>query len=282
MEISIIIQSILVISLMVIIGAVVSRTFPLNGDTRSMLISLIVNVGMPCIILSSIFKVDIDEKMFKTILIVLVISVLINLLGISLGWLFASIFYKGSDNIRELSLLSGLGNTGFIGIPLCAVLFGAEGALYAAIFDAGVDITVWTIGVVMLQKKVKIFSWNTFRQIINIPVIAIVLGMTISYFQLKPPFIIESLVDQLAGIAAPLAMFYIGILIMTLKGGKVKNSRTVWLPLTVKLILLPLLVALAVSLSVSFWRIGLSGDHCSIHDADIDAGIRPFCKVFCG
>lgn len=116
MELGIIVQSIIVISLMVGVGALVSRTFPLNGDTRSMMISLIVNVGMPCIILASIFKVEIDQAMFKTILLVLALSIIINLVGIGLGWLFGFIFYRDAKNIREMALLSGLGNTGFIEI----------------------------------------------------------------------------------------------------------------------------------------------------------------------
>ncbi|MFJ7936701.1 AEC family transporter [Sporosarcina sp. NPDC096371] len=247
MEISVVVQSIVIISFMIIIGAFLSKSFTFNEDTRSVFISLIVNVAMPCIILSSIFNVEMNDNTFTMIILVFCLSILINLAGIGLGWLLSVIFYRKSTKKRELALLSGLGNTGFIGIPLCAVLLGPEGALYAAIFDAGVDFTIWTVGVLMLQKK-RSFGIQTFKSMINIPIIAIVVGLTVSYFHYSPPSIMISLVDQLAALAAPLAMFYIGILVMTLKGSKVKESGTkVWLPITVKLLLLPGVVAILIT-----------------------------------
>ncbi|WP_391117647.1 AEC family transporter [Psychrobacillus sp. L3] len=246
MEITQVIQSITIISIMITIGAIISKTFRINEDTRKVFISIIVNVAMPCIILSSIFHVEMNEKRFKMIMLVFCLSVIINIIGIGLGWVFSGVFYRSSTNRKELALLSGLGNTGFIGIPLCAVLLGPEGALYAAIFDAGVDFTIWTLGVFMLQNK-KSFSIQTFKSMINIPIIAIIGGLVISYVQFKPPTLIIDLVDQLSKLAAPLAMFYIGILVMTLQRSKVKSSRTkIWLPITTKLLILPGIVALII------------------------------------
>ncbi|MGG3449229.1 AEC family transporter [Domibacillus aminovorans] len=178
------------------------------------------NVAIPCIILSSIFHVEMNENTFKMIVLVFCLSILINLIGIGFGWLLAVVFYRQSTIKRELALLSGLGNTGFIGIPLCAVLLGPEGALYAAIFDAGVDFTTWTVGAFMLQRN-KFFDIQTFKSVINIPIMAIVAGLVIAYFHFKPPLLVINLVDQLAALAAPLAMFYIGVLVTTLRSSKV-------------------------------------------------------------
>jgi len=243
MDVSIVFQSILLIALMILIGGLLSKTFPFNDDTRKMFISLIVNVAMPSIILSSIFNVEINNDTFKLVAIVFGLSILINLIGIGLGWVLATLFFRQSTKKREIALLSGLGNTGFIGIPLCAVLLGPEGALFAAIFDAGVDFTIWTVGVLVLQKNSKI-SFETVKAMINIPTIAIVFGLTAAYFNFRPPFLFIQLSNQLAALAAPLAMFYIGVLIMTLRRSNVRESGPkAWLPITVKLILLPLAAA---------------------------------------
>src|SRR5699024_2102041 len=243
MEISVVVQSIMLIALMIFLGAILSRTFPFNDDTRQMFISLIVNVAMPSIILSSIFNVDITKDSFKLIVIVFILSIVINLTGIGLGGLFARIFYPRSKKKAELAILSGLGNTGFIGIPLCAVLFGPEGALYAAIFDAGVDFTIWTFGVFLLQKEKK-FRFGMLKEMINIPMIAIVLGLTAAFFQVKPPVIFVELFDYLAALAAPLAMFYIGTIIMNISRSRVSSAtRQMWIPILVKLFIVPISVA---------------------------------------
>lgn len=239
MEFTIVLQSILIITFMIIIGAILARTSPLNNETRTVFINMIVNIAMPCIILSSIFHVDMDGDMFKKIILVFILSIIINVGGIALGWLFALLFQKDSNRTREIALLSGLGNTGFIGIPLCAALLGPEGALYAAIFDAGVDVTIWTVGVLMLQKNRK-FAFQTMKSMINIPTAAIVIGLLVAFFNIKPPEIIVGLTDRLAALAAPLAMFYIGMMIMGLQRAKVRQSAPhMWVPITVKLLLLP-------------------------------------------
>lgn len=246
MDMSAVFQTIALIGLFIFIGVLLSRSFPFNEDTRSMFITLIVNAAIPAIILSSIFNVEMSPERFRVIIIVFIIAVFINIFGIALGYLVAFLFYREAENKNELAILSGLGNTGFIGIPLCAVLFGPEGALYAAIFDAGVDFTIWTVGVFLLQEK-KQFRLSMLKEMINIPILAILIGLSAAFFQLKPPALFIDLFDYLAALAAPLAMFYIGAIIRNLDRSRITSSaRQMWIPIVVKLFVVPLSVAIFV------------------------------------
>jgi len=245
MEIKIVFYSITLIAIMIVVGAILAKSFPFNDDTRQVFISIIVNIAMPCIILSSIFSVEMNNETFKKIMIVFMISIVVNMLGIGIGWMLANVFHKRSNRIREIAILSGLGNTGFIGIPLCALLFGPEGALYAAIFDAGVDFTIWTVGVLILQKS-RISIIDSAKTMINIPNIAIVFGLSVSYLQWQLPVMVIDLTGKFAALASPLAMFYIGILVMTLKRSRIRTiGNKVWLPIIVKLIILPILATIS-------------------------------------
>lgn len=242
MEMNAVFQTIALIGLFIAIGALLARTYNFNDDTRSLYITLIVNVAIPAIILSSIFNVEMTPERFTLIIFVFIASVVINVFGIGLGYLISYIFYRDSKHKNELAILSGLGNTGFIGIPLCAVLFGPEGALYAAIFDAGVDFTIWTVAVFLLQEKKK-FRLSMLKEMINVPIIAIVVGLTAAYFQVKPPQVFINLFDYLAGLAAPLAMFYVGTIIMNLQRSRVGSLvRKMWIPIIIKLFVVPLSV----------------------------------------
>lgn len=244
MEISAVIHSISLISILIILGSFVARSYPFNDDTRQMFITLITNVAMPAIILSSIFSVEIDQKMFKTLIIIFILSIIINIAGLVLGYLSTLIFKRHSKKKTEIAILSAFGNTGFIGIPLCAVLFGPEGALYAAIFDAGVDFTIWTVGVYLLQEEKK-FNLRLLKGIINIPLVAIVLGLVIAAIGIKMPLIIIDLTDMLAAFAVPLAMFFIGAIVSNFQRGQVQMSFfEVTVPIFIKLILLPFIVIL--------------------------------------
>lgn len=246
MSLIVIVQPILMISLLILIGFFVSKTYVFNEETRKLFITLIINTGMPAIILSSIFKVEIDQTMFRNILLILIISIVINVIGITIGLVCAKLFHN--YNQIESALLAGLGNTGFIGIPLCAVLFGPEGALYAAIFDAGVDITIWTLGVTLLNTKEK-FSYKSLKEMINIPFVTIIVGLFLAYHGYKPPFAIGETIDYLAAFVIPLAMFYIGGLISTMEKTEIKRTKKIiWLPLTIKLFILPFVAIIVINI----------------------------------
>lgn len=247
-DIVVVYHSILLIALLIILGAIVAKDYKFNNDTRQMYMTLIIKVAMPSIILSSIFNADINNKTIKTLAIIFLFSVLINLFGLIIGFIISTVFKLKAKRI-EITILSAFGNTGFIGIPLCAILFGPEGALYAAIFDAGVDFTIWTFGIFIIQRN-KTINLQTIKGMINLPLVAIIIGLSIAVFKVPVPKIIIELSDSLAAFAVPLAMFYIGATIIQSK----KYSRSVSymeliVPILVKLILLPFLVVTIVFFS---------------------------------
>lgn len=246
MSFLVIVQPILIISFLILIGFFVSKTYSFNKDARQLFVTLIINTGIPAIILSSVLQVEIDEAMFRNILLVLVISIIINIIGIFTGLFFARLFQD--YNRAESAILAGLGNTGFIGIPLCAVLFGPEGALFAAIFDAGVDLTIWTVGVTLLNSEGK-FSFKSLKEMINIPFAAVIVGLFLAYIGYKPPFAIHETIDYLAAFVIPLAMFYIGGLLGTMKKTEViRTQEIIWLPIIIKLLVLPFVAVLIIKL----------------------------------
>ena len=73
--------------------------------------------------------------------------------------LLAYLFGFRSLKARKMAILAGIGNTGFIGIPLCAQIFGPTGGLLAAIFDAGLDVVVFTLVIMFLQQGEKFISF---------------------------------------------------------------------------------------------------------------------------
>lgn len=243
LEIAVVFHSILLISALIGLGAIAARTYKFNNDTKKMYISLITNVGMPSIILSSIFNVTVNRETLKLLFVIFLVSIGINLLGLALGYITTLLFKKRFKKSIEVTILSAFGNTGFIGIPLCAVLFGAEGALYAAVFDAGVDFTIWTVGVYLMQQD-KRFNKSFLKDIINIPLLAIIFGLVIAGSGLQVPIIIADFTSMIADFAVPLAMFYIGAILINFQKSYINVPFIdITVPILIKLIILPLIVS---------------------------------------
>ncbi len=244
MGFSVVLSAVMIMGVIILFGALLRHNLQFTKEAQQLLIKIIVNVGMPAIILSSIFNFEIDERTASLILTVLLFSIALHTLSIFGIALFLRPRLNHLGRANELSLLSILGNTGFIGIPLAYTLFGAEGALLAAIFDAGLDLVLWTIGVTFLQPSGKV-DLRALKAMINLPMLAIVVGLTLGFMHFEAPPFLKELTERLANLASPLAMLYIGLLIPPMWERRAEiNPKELGFALGVKLILLPLVVAI--------------------------------------
>ncbi|TVY08570.1 AEC family transporter [Paenibacillus cremeus] len=234
---------------MVAIGAALSRKIRFEGEVKQAFVTLIMQVTMPCLMLSSLLQLPVDAALLRQIGLVLLLSLGVHAAGIVLG-LSASLPLRISAAKRkELAVLGGLGNTGFIGIPMCALLFGPKGALLAAVFDMGLDLVLWTF-VVFWLKTERVSFRHGIKSVLNMPMLAVVTGLLLASLKLEPPAFVLQLLGMLGSVTVPLAMLYIGLLLAQLLRRKAQVSyRLLPVPLAAKLLLLPLAVALLLRLS---------------------------------
>ncbi|SIS03509.1 hypothetical protein SAMN05878482_11021 [Peribacillus simplex] len=229
-----------------VIGYFIAKTNEITGESKQLLISIMMNVAVPCIILDGAFKTKVGKELMSQMIIIFIFSIIISLLSLLLGWIFARIFNYSPINARKMAFIAGLGNTGFIGIPLCAAIFGPKGALLAAAFDTGVGIVLFTVAIAFLQENYQ-FSFASLKQLINPPIISIVIALFVIIAEIQPPEIIQQLNGMLANLATPLGMLYIGILIrmMLKQKGTMSISRLTG-PILLKLIIFPVLTIVVV------------------------------------
>lgn len=239
MEITTVLSSVGIMAIIIVIGTVIGKVYLVTDESKKLLVLIIINIALPSIILNGVFSIEMNDLILSKILSIFFMSIIFNAIGIGLGWISAVIFGFRKMNARKIAVLAGLGNTGFIGIPVCASLFGPMGGLLAAIFDAGLDVIVFTLVVVLLNKDGR-FALSGLKAMINIPIIAIIVGLTVAIIGYEPPSLVKNVAATLASLAAPLAMLYIGLLIATFfKKKKVFSVRFISISLLMKLLVFP-------------------------------------------
>lgn len=230
------------------IGALLHRMIDFQENVKKAFMTVLIYAAMPAIILDSIFQLPITEDLLMQVLLVFAVSVLIQFSGIFIGWITFKIAKKPRQRRNELAILSGLGNSGFLGIPICALLFGPKGALLAAVFDMGLDVAIWTICIYMLKGEEK-FSWKPLKSMLNFPFMAMMTGLALALLGFRPPQFIAETLGILSGLTVPLAMIFIGLMLMQIvKSGNLTRMREVAGTLPLKLILLPSAVIMALFL----------------------------------
>ena len=151
---------------------------------------------------------------------------------------------KGSEN-SVFALNASYSNYGYIGIPLVILLFGQKAILPASlilVFDIAFVLALVAIFSTKQNNTSAFISIvNAFKQILINPVIlSCVIGLLLSFYNLKLGKVLEETLSILSGAAVPSALFAIGIIIVS-KNVEKAYSELIFISL-VKLIIHPLLV----------------------------------------
>jgi predicted permease len=244
MDIGVVISTVGIMGLLIAIGAFFSHRVEVTKEVKYVLILIIINIAVPSVILNGVFSVDMTRKTLRLAGMIFTISLVFHFSVLLFVYLFARIFQFRSLFAKKMMILGALGNTGFIGIPLSATIFGPQGGFLAAIFDSGLSFTVYTVVIYLLQSEGK-FHVRQLKALINLPIMAIVVGIGFAISGLHPPQMISHLVNMLAGLAAPLAMLYVGMLLPPLiKSEKNIFFPQIWFPLSFRLLIIPLTMML--------------------------------------
>lgn len=200
-------------------GFIISKRIAVTEDVKKFVTFIVINLALPSVVVQSIFSLQLTSEVWTYITIVFITGICLNLSGIAIGYSVTRAFRYSPFEARQGAVLAGLGNTGFIGIPLLALMLGAEAGAYAAIYDATTMFTVFTLGIVLLQRGR--FQLKQMKSLFNTPFITLVVSISLISLDLSPAGFVMDLTEMLAALSAPLAMIYIGLL---LGGFKLKSQ----------------------------------------------------------
>ena len=221
---------------MLLLGKVYARSGVLPAYTPEVINRLVIWLFLPALVLKAVHGLHFDPRLLVLIgtpwlLAAVTVAVVLSLQR-WLGW------------PREVSacllLCVALGNTAFLGYPMIEATLGAAALPYAVVYDQlGSFLLLSSFGVMV----VAVYSgarrppwWTVLRKIDTFTSFgALLLGL----LPWPRPPLLEGLIDSLAGLLVPLAMFAVGFQL------KLVPPRAYALPmlagLGLKLLLLPAL-----------------------------------------
>ena len=154
------------------------------------------------------------------------------------------VFHK--DGVAAFA--TSFANPGFFGIPLIVASLGQGAVFYAAPFIAFLNIGQWTYGVSRLNGQPVLQGFQP-KKLIKAPfVIAILVGIFLFATQLPLPAIVENCLSNVAGLNTPLAMFTVGVYLAQTDLVKMFARKTLYLVSALRLLVIPLLSLLILSL----------------------------------
>lgn len=229
-----------------------------NDTVGKMLSKVVLTVALPALAFNSFMK-DINNESLVEGMNILIWGIVIYIILIFISKPMY-LKYKGNkqDTLRVLTIF---GSTTFFGIPIVGAIYGAEGVLYASIFNIGYRIFLYSYGYIKMSG-LKMEAKNIKEMFLNPIVVATFLGLFIWVFQAYLPQVTVTAADgvksqvaflrldqtavwlfkpmsYLAGLASPLAWLSIGATLGAVEFKKAVSDRTSWFYSLNKIIVVP-------------------------------------------
>lgn len=246
--------NLLILMALVIPGFLLKKAKLVSDNAVKDLSGILLYVGMPFLIFSTMLQADIYSVSWVNILLCVALSIVVHLVGVGLGWL---VNIKDKDKARKAVCIfsSTFSNCGFLGIPLTYVIvpaeFLSEALLYAALYNVVFNFLTWMVGSLLLADKAKASKKSMIKAVLNPCTVGFLLSLP---FVLTGVNLIEveyvgSFIKHLSGLCVPVSMLVLGFRVANIKFPNILKSKYVYKNAFVRLIAVPLITfALAVLL----------------------------------
>ena len=228
-------RQIAIMSLLVLVGILLSRRGFLSEQGTKDLGAVLIRVIIPVVIVKSYITAFSRERLVQ-----LGLSFLLALISYAIAMAVSWLVFGRRRRIENFA--AAFCNAGFIGIPLTQAVIGEEGVFFVAASIALLNLFQWTYGVFVMTGDRSAVSLKTIVR--NPVVIAIAIGLLLFLTQLPVPAIVVSALGSVAGMNTPVAMILLGTYMARLPLKRILLEKQAYLCVLLRLVGIPLLTLL--------------------------------------
>jgi malate permease and related proteins len=192
------------------VGVAVRRVHWIEGEAETSLIRLVVNLCYPCLIFESVAgNTALQEP--GNLLLPPLLGFGVTWLGIRAGLLVARLIgLHVGTGLRTFALAVGIANYGYLPLPIMQAIWGPDSVGVLLVYNVGVEIAIWTVGVLVLTGQSLREGW---RKLVSPILITLVLAVVCNQAQLTPhlPVVLTTTIHALAVCAIPLGLIMSGV-----------------------------------------------------------------------
>ena len=239
---------VLILFVIVGMGFAVGRFKILSENAKTDISRFITTVTLPATILQSLIR-EFDIRIIRDGVFCLVAGLVLLLIFFPLSFALRKALRVEDKRKGLWSFACSISNAGFMGIPVSQAVFGPDGAFFAAMFVVAMNIIMYSIGVAVLMRDGEGETGGFLKKVLlNSANLATAAGLVIFIGQIPLPDAVVTIVNYLAGITSPLAMFLIGLYVSDSKLSELFKDKDVLTCSLVKLVIFPMIAFAAVKL----------------------------------
>ena len=198
--------------LLVFLGYFVKRINVINENFVDITSKFVFSVSLPALVFINIVGINLSEAIDISQIIYIYAATLFSFFIV---WILSIPFIKDAKNLSVFVQGAYRSNFAIVGLAIISKLFGASALGKASLILAFVLPLYNVLAVIILtvpfRKERKLNLKSTLVEILLNPlIVAVILGLLFSYFQINLPSVINLTLDFTAELALPLALIGIG------------------------------------------------------------------------
>ncbi len=237
MSIWLVLEKVSIIFALVLLGYVYSKLT--KQKDSSAIAKLVLNVSVPASTLATITTADYNA-IKDDLLILITVSACISVVTLLISFPFTRML-KMKSPAEKAVYRSALffNNYGFMGWPICQLLFGSEGFLYAVLYAIPLHLLVYSITPALMSavgESKKIFDKS---MLINMPLFATITGLVVLVSGLSLPIYVTDFLGMVGVTQTPLSMMVIGMILASANLKEILAGIKPYIYSAVRLLILP-------------------------------------------
>lgn len=221
------------------VGYVARKLRVMPDGFDKMLTRFVMAIPLPCMIINS-FNIEFDLERLLDCPLILALSVGSMALVYVLVHIGSLRMRPDMRKTARFALM--FTNFTFMGLPVVAELYGAQGAFNYVIFTLPIRVIFYGGAALILGKGEKLNVKETLRQFFCEPVVAVFIGFFLYVTQLKLPTVITGVLEGLGNMASPLGLILCGTIIADAKWSGITRYPFVFLVSALRLLVIPAVV----------------------------------------
>lgn len=247
MDFQAIIAQLAVLFIVLILGFTVCKTRVVPREAGGVMTKIVMNVTLPCTILSSVVGGDLAITGWEAVFFLLM-SLLALFISMVAGIVLSRVIGGEKSDRGLYAAMIAFGNVGFMGFPVANAIFGAGSAFFVSLNIIFFQILSFTVGSVLVSGNGGKFDLKVFR---TPALIASFLVIPLALLNFAAPAIIRDTISLVGSVTTPATMLIIGFMLAQTPLRDVFTKWRIYIATAVKLVIVPVITWAILRLIIS-------------------------------
>lgn len=247
-DITVLVNQLIQLFLIICIGYFVFKIDILNETVNKHINSLVINVTMPLMIISSVLAMN-DRPASSIIAILFAVSIGFFIIMPILAFIIVKIMLKTMHIVKSRQgaymFMMIFSNVAFMGMPILNAACGEDGptaVFYAAVLNIFFNLSVFTYGVIIIGYGDTVKTTLKFKDLLSPGILSSIIAIIIYALNIHFPSTIENVIGTVGSLTSPLAMILVGSTLASMKLREVFNEWRIYIFSAIKQFVLPILL----------------------------------------